>query len=133
MPNAENITAIELDTFNTVVAAVSFNVEGVNYYAFYSRSYGFDQMNIFVIIDENGAIAKMDAEKFIFEESDFLEYGHSGYTGMPGGYTDGFAGVTDEWNGDAAVITGATMTTNAVKQAVNDAFAAFDSIKGGEQ
>ena len=133
MPGAADFAAVESDAFNTVVAAVSFNVEGVNYYAFYSRSYGFDQMNIFIIIDENGAIAKMDAEKFIFEESDFLEYGHSGYTGMPGGYTDGFAGVTDEWNGDAAVITGATMTTNAVKQAINDTFAAFNSIKGGEQ
>ena len=133
MPGAADFAAVEADAFNTVVAAVSFNVDGATYYAFYSRSYGFAQMEIYVIIDQNGAIAKLDAKQFIFEESDFLEYGHSGYTGMPGGYTDGFAGVTDDWNGDAAVITGATMTTNAVKQAINDAFAAFNSIKGGEQ
>ena len=133
MPGATEIEAVELDTFNTVVSAVSFKVEGATYYGFYSRSYGFDQMDVFVIIDENGAIAKTDAKQFIFLESDFLEYGHSGYTGMPSGYVNGFVGVTGDWNGDAATITGATMTTNAVKQAVNDAFAAFNSIKGGEQ
>ncbi len=133
MPGATEIEPVVLDSFTTVVSAVSFNLDGATFYGFYSRSFGFDQMNVFVVIDENGAIAKMDAEQFIFLESDFLEYGHSGYTGMPGGYTDGFIGVTEDWNGDAATITGATMTTNGVKQAINDAFTAFESIKGGAQ
>jgi len=133
MPGATELEAIVLDSFNTIVSAVSFKVDGATYYAFYSRSYGFNQMDVYVIIDANGAIAKIDAAEFIFLESDFLEYGHSGYTGMPSGYTDGFIGATSDWNGDAAIITGATMTSNAVKQSVNDAFAAFNSIKGGEQ
>ena len=128
MPGATEIQSVVLDTFNTVVSAVSFKVEGATYYGFYSRSYGFDQMDVFVIIDENGAIAKMNAKQFIFME----EYFH-GFAGVPGGYTNGFVGVTGDWNGDAATITGATMSTNAIKQAVNDAFAAFNSIKGGEQ
>ena len=128
MPGATEIQPVVLDTFNTVVSAVSFKVEGATYYGFYARSFGFDQMDVFVIIDENGAIAKINAKQFIFMEEYFL-----GFAGVPGGYTNGFVGVTGDWNGDAATITGATMTTNATKQAVNDAFAAFNSIKGGEQ
>lgn len=138
MPGAIELQPVVLDTFNTVVSSVSFNVEGATYYGFYSRSYGFDQMDVFVIIDENGAIAKTDAKQFIFHEDSFLEYPpHNAptgpYVGMPNGYVNGFEGVTGDWNGDAAFIAGATMSTNAIKQSVNDAFAAFNSIKGGEQ
>ena len=46
----------------------------------------------------------------------------------------GFVGLTGEtFNGDAAIIATATMTSNAMKESTNDAFAAFNSIKGGEQ
>ena len=49
-------------------------------------------------------------------------------------YKEGFVGITgDTWTGDEAVIATATMTSNAVKQSTEDAFAAFNSIKGGEQ
>ena len=127
---AADIEAVALDTFNTVVSAVSFNVDGANYYAFYSRSIGFHQMDVYIVIDENGAIAKFDAKQFIFDEEYFMSFG-----GMDvGEYKAGFVGATGEtWNDDIAVIATATMTSNAVKESTKDAFDAFNSIKGGEQ
>ena len=126
--NAAEITDIQIDTFNTVVAAVSFKVDGALYYGFYSRSFGFHQMDVFFVIDENGAIAKMDAKQFIFEEEYFAAFG-----GMNNAeYKAGFEGLTtDTWTGDAAVIATATMTSNAMKQSTEDAFATFNAIKGG--
>ena len=130
MSGAADVTALEVDTFNTVVAAASFTVEGKTYYAFYSRSVGFHQMDVFFVIDENGAIAKMDATTFIFDEEYFHNFG-----GMNvGEYKNGFVGITsDTWDGSAAIIATATMTSNAVKESTTDAFASFNSIKGGEQ
>ena len=130
MAGATDITPVALETFNTVVAAVSFKVEDATYYGFYSRSIGFHQMDVFFVIDENGAIAKMDATQFIFDEEYFMTFG-----GMDvPSYKEGFVGFTGEtWTGDAAIIATATMTSNAMKESTQDAFAAFNSIKGGEQ
>ena len=131
MEGATDITALELDTFNTVVSAVSFKVNDAVYYGFYSRSIGFHQMDVYFVIDENGAIAKIDAKQFIFDEEYFGSFG-----GMnTADYKNGFVGITtDTWTGDAAIIATATMTSNAMKESTTDAFAAFASIeKGGEQ
>jgi len=131
MEGAAEITALQIDTFNTVVSAVSFKVGDVTYYGFYSRSMGFNQMDVYIVIDENGAIAKVDAKQFIFEEEYFVAFG-----GMdPVAYKAGFEGLTyDTWTGDAAIIATATMTSNAMKQSTDDAFAAFNStVKGGVQ
>ncbi len=126
--DASDIAPIELSTFNTVVSAVSFKSNGAEYYGFYSRSIGFHQMDVYFVIDANGAIAKMDAKQFIFDEEYFSNFG-----GMNNGeYKSGFEGLTSEtWTGDAAVIATATMTSGAMKQSTEDAFAAFNSIKGG--
>ena len=128
--DASDIAPVEIDTFGTIVSALTFKSGDVTYYGFYSRSNGFDQMDVYIIIDENGAIAKVDAKQFIFKEEYFVSFG-----GMdPATYKAGFEGLTsDTWTGDAAVIATATMTSNAMKQSTEDAFAAFDSIKGGEQ
>ncbi len=131
MEGAAEITALELDTFNTVAAAVSFKVGDAVYYGFNARSIGFHQMDIYVVIDANGAIAKLDAKQFIFEEEYFMAFG-----GMDTpAYKAGFVGLTGEtFTGEQAMIATATMTSNAMKEAVADAFASFDSIvKGGEQ
>ena len=86
-------------------------------------------MDVYIIIYENGAIAKVDAKEFIFEEHYF-----GNFAGMPTDYKGGFVGQTSEsWNDDIAVIATATMTSNAMKQSTKDAFATFESIKGGEQ
>ena len=128
--DASDTAPIEINTFGTIVSAMTFKSNGTDYYAFYSRSVGFHQMDVFVIIDANGAIAKIDAKQYIFEEEYFMAFG-----GMDvGSYKAGFEGLTSEtWTGDAAVIATATMTSNAMKQSTEDAFAAFNSIKGGAQ
>lgn len=129
MADATDITALELDTFSSIVSAVSFKVGDVTYYGFYSRTYGFHQMDVFFIIDENGAVAKMDANQFIFEQEYFFGFGGMNVTE----YKNGFVGMTyDTWTGDQAIIATATMTSNAMKQSTTDVFAAFDSVKGGE-
>ena len=124
--DAENMTAIKLDTFNTVAYAVQFNVGDATYYGFYSRSVGFHQMDVYVVIDESGAIAKLDAKQFIFEEEYFMTF-----KGMPDGYKDGFVGVTEGSFADQYIIASATMTSNAVKQSTEDAFASFKTLNGG--
>ncbi len=129
MADATDFTALELDLYNTIAAAVSFKVGDATYYGFYSRSYGFHQMDVFIIIDENGAIAKLDATQFIFEQEYFFNFGGMNVTE----YKNGFVGITsDTWTGEEAIIATATMTTNAMKQSTTDAFAAFDSVKGGD-
>ena len=130
MDGAADITPIALDTFNTVVSAVSFTVDGATYYAFYSRSIGFHQMDVFFVIDENGAITKMDAKQFIFDEEYFMAFGGMDVTA----YKDGFVGITGEsFTGDEVIIATATMTSNAVKESTQDAFDAFNALKGGAQ
>ena len=128
--DASEITPVEVSTFGTIASAVSFKSGEAEYYGFYSRSVGFHQMDVYVIIDANGAIAKVDAKQFIFDEEYFSNFG-----GMDAGaYKAGFEGQTyDTWTGDAAVIATATMTSNAMKQSTEDAFAAFNAIKGGAQ
>ena len=128
--DASDIAPIETNTFGTIVSAMTFKSNGADYYGFYSRSMGFHQMDVYVIIDANGAIAKVDAKQYIFDEEYFAAFG-----GMDvGSYKAGFEGLTFEtWTGDAAVIATATMTSNAMKQSTEDAFAAFNDLKGGVQ
>ena len=128
--DASEITSLEIPTFNTVVAAVSFKSNGGEYYGFYSRSIGFKQMDVYLVIDSNGAIAKMDAQQFIFDEEYFFNFG-----GMDASaYKNGFTGITvDTFTGEQAIIATATMTSDAIKRSTNDSFAAFNAIKGGEQ
>jgi hypothetical protein len=87
-------------------------------------------MDVYFVLDANGAIAKMDARQFIFEEEYFNNFG-----GMNNAdYKAGFEGLTtDTFNGDQAVIATATMTSNAMKQSTSDAFATFNAINGGAQ
>lgn len=127
---ATEITPIALDSFNSIVYAAVFKVEDATYYGFYSRSFGFDQMDVYVVIDENGAIAKLDATTLFFE----TEYFPVDDEVDEKAYEESFNGLKGEsFNGENAMIAGATMTSNAMKESTTDAFAAFNSIKGGEQ
>jgi Na+-translocating ferredoxin:NAD+ oxidoreductase RnfG subunit len=125
--DASEITAVEAPLFNTIVSAVTFKSGEAEYYGFYSRSKGYSQMDVYVIVDTNGAIAKIDANAFFFDE----EYFHVDDTVNLGDYKNGFVGQTSV--GDNVMISGATMTSNAIKQSTTDAFDAFKSIKGGAQ
>ncbi len=131
MEGASDFEALDITTYNTVISAVSFQLDGATYYAFYAVGYSYDQnkMNVYIILDSEGKIAKVDASQFVFEEEYFY-----GFNGVPNGYKDGFVGESiDSWTGDKAIIAGATLSTTVMKTATADAFAAFESIKGGEQ
>lgn len=124
MEGAENMTALELPNFSTVVAAASFDVGGEVYYGFYSKSYGYEDMDVYVIIDAAGAIAKVDAKTVIFEQ-EYFAYQNPSISGFdPNAYKAGLQGLRDAEDG-AVAISGATMTTNSMKQSINDAFEVY--------
>jgi hypothetical protein len=84
-------------------------------------------MGVYYVMDENGAIVSMMADELIFH----AEYFNT-YTLDPAAYKAGFEGLTaDSWTGEQAMISGATMTSDAVKTSTNDIFAAYDILKGG--
>ncbi len=125
MEGAADITAVPVSSFSSVVYAASFNVEGVPYYGFYARPIGFDQMDIYIIIDAAGAIADLDARALFFE----TEYFAADDNVDAVAYKDGFTGLTvDSFTGENTVVAGATMTSNAVKAATDDAFAANSTL-----
>ena len=137
--DASEIEAIELTTFGNVVYASSFKSGDATYYAFYASPITYDDsaMEICTILDENGAILSQNITQMAFGHG--VEY-------MPGirdyvdstsqlynDYMNKFNGLTGETLNDDVLIGGATVSSTAVKLATQDAFAAFESIKGGEQ
>ena len=130
VPDASDVTAISLDgVYNSVTCA--YKAEGVGY-VFVSRSYGYsnEPMVIYYVIDDNGAIVTMTADELIL----FKEY-FTSYQLDENSYKAGFAGLTgDSFTGDEALISGATVSSDAVRVATEDAFAAFAAVNenGGE-
>ncbi len=126
---ATNFQTLSLEVFNTVVYAVEFEIAGAKYYGFYSKSFGYEVMDVYYVLNAEGAIAKMRADTFIFEEDYFFGFG-----GMPENYAGKFEGATEEtWDETTAVIATATMTSNAMKVSTKDIFAAFKVLNGGAE
>ena len=130
VPDASDVTPISLEgVYNSVTC--SYKAEGVGY-VFVSRSYGYsnEPMVIYYVIDDNGAIVIMTADELIL----FKEY-FTSYQLDESSYKAGFAGLTgDSFTGDEALISGATVRSDAVRVATEDAFAAFAAVNenGGE-
>ena len=137
--DASEITPMELTTFGNVVYACSFKTGESTYYAFYSRplTYGDNAMEICTVIDENGAIVDQNVKQMAFGHGveympgikDLIDASGSVY----GEYLDRFNGITEGTLSDDVLVSGATISSTAVKLATSDAFASFNSIKGGEQ
>lgn len=130
VPDASDLTPISLDgVYNSVTCA--YKAEGVGY-VFVSRSYGYsnEPMVIYYVIDDNGAIVTMTADELIL----FKEY-FTSYQLDESSYKAGFTGLTgDSFTGDEALISGATVSSDAIRVATEDAFAAFAAVNenGGE-
>ena len=95
-------------------------------------------MDIYVIIDANGVIVKQDVKQMAFGHG--VEYmpGIKDYVASTSqaykDYLNQFNGITSETLTDDVLISGATVSSTAVKLATTDAFASFNSIqKGGVQ
>ena len=120
-------TAISLDgVFNSVTGAYKVTDGGSVSYAFVARPYGYSNelMTYYFVLDEQGAVVKMDADEIILH----AEY-YSSYTLDPQAYKDGMVGQTGEsWNSDPALITGATFSAQATDNAARDVFAAFEAV-----
>lgn len=129
MAGATNFASIDIEVFETVVAAVKFEVEGSKYYGFYSKSFGFEIMDVYYVLDSEGKIVKMTADTLIFHEEYFTSF-----EGIPDGYQKGFIGNdSSSFDENIAIIAGATMTSNAMKKSTKDIFAAFDTALGGAE
>lgn len=113
--------------FNNVSGIYNIENEDGKYYGFAVRPYGFgnETMVIYVVINEEGRIERFRANELIIEAEYF-----SSYTLNPD-YSSLFVGLDSSWSGEEALISGATISTNAVKDAINDAFDAYSIIKGG--
>lgn len=137
--DAAEITPVEITTFGNVVWASTFVSGGNTYYAFYSSplSYEDSAMSILTVIDENGAIVSQDVKEFLFGHGIeyFPVYNTHGDTGSAtfNEYEGKFAGITGETLTDDVLVSGATISSTAVKLATADAFNAFTAVKGGAQ
>ena len=118
--------------YGTVSHAYSISVGGSTYYGFAARPLGYGNMPmlLYYVLDENGAIVSMTADELILMGDYF-----NAYELNESDYKAGFAGITgDSWNGDQALISGATISSEAVSAATADVFLAFGAIdqNGGE-
>lgn len=120
------ITALPVEAYNSVTGVYSILDGGTQLYGFAARSYGYSNlpMAVYYVLDENGAIVTMTVDELIF----YKEY-FSAYTLDEPSYKEGFTGLTaDSYNGEQALIAGATMSTAGVDTATKDVFAAFAAI-----
>lgn len=123
--DASEIKDCTFTTFNTVVAAAEFISNGNKYYAIYSRSMGFNQMDVYIILDSKGAIDKLTAEKFIFDEEYFPAAANMDFPS----YAASFNGLTENtFSGDNCIVTGATLTSKSVATSTRDAFDTYKNI-----
>lgn len=96
-------------------------------------------MQICTVIDGNGAIVKQDVKAFLFGHGvEYLPIYGSGYGDISSdsfkAYEEQFGGLTEGTLTDNVLVSGATLSSTAVKLATADAFNAFNTIeKGGEQ
>lgn len=126
MVEGSTATAISMDGIFSTVSGV-YDLGNGNY-GFVARPYGFELMCIYYVLDANGAIVSMNADQFIFEKEFFMTFNGKD----DASYRAGFVGLTaDTFTGEQAMNATATMTSNAVKAATNDIFAAFETVKGG--
>ena len=125
VPNS-SVTEIDVPLFNNVTTAFQCVNENGTYYGFGVRSYAFENtpLTMYISIDDNGAIYSFNCSSLYVEPEYFT---HS----EPDNYTEGLVGVTESWSGDEALITGATLTIEAVRDAISDVFESFKAIKGG--
>ena len=125
VPNS-SVTEIDVPLFNNVTTAFQCVNENGTYYGFGVRSYAFENtpLTMYISIDDNGAIYSFNCSSLYVEPEYFT---HS----EPDNYTEGLVGVTESWSGNEALITGATLTSEAVRDAISDVFDSFKAIKGG--
>ena len=121
------LTVLTPETFNSVTGAYKLLSGGETYYGFTSRTFGFGDMQLVTrfVLDGTGKIVSMNADELILEKEYF-----SSYTLDESSYKAAFTGLTaDSFTAEDTLIAGATLSSNAVKTAVYDVFAAFQNLQ----
>ncbi len=113
--------------YSSVTSAWSVEDGGKKYWGFSCRPYGFgnETMVMYILLTDEGKIAGFSVKSLILEGDYFTSYT------LPDGYYSSFNGLDSSWSGEEALISGATLSSDAVKDAINDAFSAFSALKGG--
>lgn len=134
-PEGSEISELALtDQFSTVTGAYSIVCGDEQYFGFVARPYGYSNipMIFYYVIDSDGAVTAMTAKELILEKDYFKSYELD-----EGAYKEGFIGLTaDSYTGSEALISGATLSSEASDTAAKDCFSAFASVtaamNGGE-
>ncbi len=122
-------TLVSLDGIHSSVSDIYLvESDGKIYYGITSRPYGFgnETMVMYILLTSDGKIADFSVKELIIEADYFSAYS------MPENYLASFAGLDSSWNGDKAIISGATLSSDAVRDAIDDAFSAYNTIKEGK-
>jgi hypothetical protein len=121
-------------SFSTVSTVIEFTHEGNTLYLVQSKpyTYGNNAMTVYTVLDAEGKIVEQDMSTLIYDH-----YSVDGYMSNKDeafiAWLDKYTGKTEDTLGDDLLIAGVTLSSTAVKNATADAFAALNSIKGGEQ
>ena len=135
--DASEITSVAFNSFGNVVYSASFVSGEKTYFAFFSKplTYEDSAMSICTIIDQDGAIANQSIQQMAFGHGVEYMNGIKDYTNTASAeykaYLAKFNGITVDTLSDDLLISGATVSSSAVKLATSDAFAAFNSINNG--
>lgn len=130
----DSVEKITHTTFNTVSIAAKFTHNGETVYMLQTKplTYGDNAMTIYTFINKNGEIVKQDTTTLIYDH--YSVQGFENNKEQPFiDWLNKYTGKTEGTLGDDLLISGATISSAAVKNATDDAFDAFNSIKGGEQ
>ena len=125
-----NVTPVSVTEFKTITGAFKVELtDGTVEYVFISQpvAYGNEAMKMLVRVTENGEVA---AYKFISEIILHSEY-YSDYTLDTESYVASLIGLTSDSaaNDDIFLISGATMTSEAVKSSIRDSLSAVGALK----
>lgn len=117
------------DDFTLTTNAVKITSNGEELYGLVAKPYGYgnDSLVVYYILDSNGKIIAMTADEFILEADYF-----SAYDLDKASYRAGFNGIdSDSYNDDIAFISGATVTSDAIRAATTSIFESFNNIMEG--
>ena len=121
-----------LNTVSTVTNAFIIQAEGEILYGFVSRPIGYNNgsMEIYGVITEDGKIKDIKVSEIIL----YSQY-YEDYELDESGYYESLTGKTaDTLTDEDTLISGATISGNAVNGAIKDMFNAFEEItKGGKE
>ncbi|MCR5664698.1 MAG: hypothetical protein K6G17_07505 [Oscillospiraceae bacterium] len=117
------LTAVQIPGLaSTVTGAYRMETEEGTLYGFAARPYGYDVMDAYYVLDENGAIVSLYVDTIIIEK----DYFPNAPEIKKADYQEPFVGLTgDSYSGEQAIIAGATMTSDAMDAATRDVFEAF--------